>query len=91
MVRCTNYACIRQFQYRNSKGPDRLVQRMLIVPTTINPEKKACCEIPTRVHPHLPGLMLNQYTTWLASQESAVKLIRQFHYIAIHDFSMHES
>ena len=34
------------------------------------PWKKACCEIPTRVHPHLPGLTLNQYTTWLASIKS---------------------
>ena len=30
------------------------------------PWKKTCCGIPTRVHPHLPGLTLNQYTTWLA-------------------------
>ena len=33
------------------------------VPTTIN-HKKTCCEIPTWVHPHLLGLMLNQHTTW---------------------------
>ena len=32
------------------------------------PGKKACCGIPTRVHPHLPGLTINQYTTWLAVQ-----------------------
>ena len=37
---------------------------MLTVPITINPEN-SCCGIPTRVHPHLPGLTLNQYTTWL--------------------------
>ena len=33
---------------------------MLTAPITINPEK-ACCGISTRVHPHLPGLTLNQY------------------------------
>ena len=42
---------------------------MWTVPATINPEK-ACCAIPTRVHPHLPGLTLNQYVTWLASQKA---------------------
>ena len=34
------------------------------------PWKKACCGIPTRVHPHLPGLTLNQYTTWSAAQKA---------------------
>ena len=34
------------------------------------PRKKAYCGIPTRVHPHLPGLTLNQYTTWLAAQKA---------------------
>ena len=32
--------------------------------------RKACCGIPTRVHPHLPGLTLTQYTTWLAAQKA---------------------
>ena len=32
--------------------------------------KKACCGIPTRVHPHLPGFTLTQYTTWLAAQKA---------------------
>ena len=52
---------------RYQKGPDRLVHQMLTVLATINPEK-ACCGIPTWAHPHLPGLTLNQYTTWLAAQ-----------------------
>ena len=34
------------------------------------PWKKACCGIPTRVHPHLPGLVLTQYATWLAAQKA---------------------
>ena len=38
---------------------------MLTVPITIT-LKKAYCGIPARVHPHLPGLTLKQYTTWLA-------------------------
>ena len=42
---------------------------MLTVPTTINLEK-ACCRIPTQVHPHLPGLTLNKRTTWLAAKKS---------------------
>ena len=33
------------------------------------PWKKSCCGIPTRVHRHLPGVTLNQYTTWLAALE----------------------
>ena len=33
-------------------------------------KKKSCCGISTRIHPHLPGLMLNQYTTWLAAQKA---------------------
>ena len=35
-----------------------------------NPEKPAVHGIPTRVHPPLPGLTLNQYATWLASQKA---------------------
>ena len=31
------------------------------------PWKQACCGIPTRVHPHLQRLTLNQYTTWWAT------------------------
>ena len=34
------------------------------------PWQKAYCGIPTRIHPHLPGLTLNQYTTWLAAQKA---------------------
>ena len=40
---------------------------MLTVLITINPEK-ACCGILTQVHPLVPGLTLNQYTTWKANQ-----------------------
>ena len=47
------------------KGTGSLVHQMLTVPTTSNSEK-ASCEIPSLVHPHRPGLMLNQYNTWLA-------------------------
>ena len=36
------------------------MHQMLTVPATLNPEK-VCCGIPTRVHPHLPGLILLTY------------------------------
>ena len=37
--------------------------------------KKACCGIPTQVHPDLPGLTLNQYTTWSAAQIAQLSYI----------------
>ena len=39
---------------------------MLTVPRTTNPER---CQLwdPDRIHPHLPGLTLNHYTTWLVA------------------------
>ena len=54
-------------EYR--KGPDRLVQQMSILPAT-STLKKASYGIPTWAPPHLPGLTLNQYTTWLAAQKT---------------------
>ena len=44
------------------------MHQMLTVPATINPEK-AFLGILTWVHRHLPGLMLNHDTTWLAAQK----------------------
>ena len=41
------------------------------------PRKRACCGTTTRVHPHLPRLMLNQYTTWLAVQSSSALVERK--------------
>ena len=64
----TDYAEVVTFLVR--KGTGSLSTPMMITaPITINPEK-ACCGIPTQVHPYLPGLKLNQYmyTTWLATQ-----------------------
>ena len=65
ILMCSHAHALEEYAYR--QGQDRLVHQMLTVPITINPEK-ACCGIPTRVHPHLPGLMLNEYTTWVAAR-----------------------
>ena len=47
------------------------------------PWRKACCGISTLVDPHLPGLMLNQYTTWLAAL-TVIALPLVCHWVSIH-------
>ena len=44
------------------------------------PWKKDCCGIPTQVHPHLPGLTFNQYTTWSAAQKARISISSQGHH-----------
>ena len=43
------------------------------------PWKDACCGILTWVHPHLPGLKLNQYTSWLVAQWRLVHRLTIWH------------